>query len=47
MHLEAKKARQKYAELKHKEKQRHQRNLKITHEKEMYMFGKNVSTYFV
>lgn len=39
-HLDAKKARRRYAELKTKEEKRHERNLKILHDQEMADFGK-------
>lgn len=41
MNLEAKKAKKRYAELKQKEEKRHERNLKVMHEREMFLFGKD------
>jgi hypothetical protein len=40
MHLEAKKARKRYSELKIKEELRHEHNLEVVHEQEMDTFGK-------
>ena len=49
MHLEAKKARRRYFELKTKEEKRHEHNLKVIHQNELFNFGKflNFSNVFI
>lgn len=46
LHLEAKRARKQYFQLKEKEEARHEKNLKIIHEKEMLLFGNQCNNMF-